>query len=61
MKGLGLLHHFHHSRLNYWCYLHWPVDTEKIMHLFGMLNSKPVGVPGNPVIKLVSGDNPDDV
>ena len=31
------------------------------MHLFGMLNSKPVGMPVNPVIKLVAGDNPDDV
>ena len=35
--------------------------TEKILQQFGMLNSKPVGTPVNPDIKLVAGENPDDV
>ena len=66
MKDLGPLHHFLGVKIiqdsiadTIW--IGQQSYTEKILQRFGMLNSKLVGTPVNPDIKLVAGENPDDV
>ena len=66
IKDLGPLHHFLgvkiiQDSITGTIWIGQQSYTEKILQQFGMLNSKPVGTPVNPDIKLVAGENPDDV
>ena len=66
MKDLGLLHHFLgvtviQDQLSESIWIGQPAYTEKVLHRFDMHNSKPVGSPVNPDVKLSACENPDDV
>ena len=66
MKDLGPLHHFLgvkiiQDSITGTIWIGQQSYTEKILQRFGMHNSKPVGTPVNPDIKLIAGENPDDV
>ena len=66
MKDLGPLHHFLgvtviQDQLSESIWIGQPMYTEKILHRFDMHNSKPVGLPVNPDVKLTACKNPDDV
>ena len=66
MKDLGPLHHFLgvtviQDQLSESIWIGQPMYTEKILHRFDMHNSKPVGSPVNPDVKLTACKNPDDV
>ena len=66
MKDLGQLHHFLgvkviQDQLNGSIWIGQPSYIDKILQTFDMCNSKPVGSPVNPDVKLVACDNPEDV
>ena len=66
MKDLGALHHFLgvkviQDQLSKSIWIGQPMYTEKILHRFDMHNSKPVGSPVNPDVKLTACKNPNDV
>ena len=66
MKDLGPLHHFLgvtviQDQLSESIWIGQPTYTEKVLHRFDMHNSKPVGSPVNPDVKLSACENPDDV
>ena len=66
VKDLGPLHHFLgvkiiQDSITGTIWIGHQSYTEKILQRFGMHNSKLVGTPVNPDIKLIAGENPDDV
>ncbi len=66
MKDLGPLHHFLGVKvvqdpLAGMIWIGQPSYTEKILHKFGMHDSKPVRTPVNPDIKLVPSESSEDV
>ena len=66
MKDLRPLHHFLgvkiiQDQLTGMIWMGQPSYVEKILQKFDMHNSKPVGSPMNPDVKLVPCENPDDV
>ena len=66
MKDLGLLHHFlgvtaDQDRSTGRIWLGQPSYAEKLLHKFGMEDSKPVRTPVDPGVKLVQCVNEDDV
>ena len=66
MKDLGPLHHFLGVKvvqdpLAGTIWIGQPSYTEKILHRFGIQDSKPVSTPLNPEVKLVASECPGDV
>ena len=66
MKDLGTLHHFLgvkviQDQLSKSIWIGQPMYTEKILLRFDVHNSKPVGSPVNPDVKLTACKNPNDV
>ena len=66
MKDLGTLHHFMgikiiQDQLTGVTWIGQPSYIEKILQRFDMHNSKPVGSPVNPDVKLVACENLNDV
>ena len=63
MKDLGPLHHFLgvnviQDQLAGVIWIRQPSYTEKILQKFGMFDCKPVSIPVNPDVKLVSSESP---